>query len=334
MQEPRWFFHPVFILVLSILALASSLFLYIYWYVEASESLKAVARRLDMDPGQLTRLSSWVVILTLSILVGIIFLGIFLFFVYLQKSRQQARFQRNFINNFTHELKTPVTSLKLYLETFSRHELPREDFRRYLSYMLADVERMGDNVNRILSLSRMESRTFKEPLSPGDPMEVVRDFVVKSAHLFPGLSVTFPPPEDGMNARCLLNRPMFEMMLMNFFSNAVKYSGGRPPELAVSLVPEGKKKVSLMFTDKGMGFAKRERKRVFGKFYQVGATEERPAMGTGLGLYMVKMIARMHRGKVRAHSPGPGMGVSFVVTLPRIREKAPEVDPAPAREGQ
>jgi len=123
----KWFYHPVFIFVFSIVALAASLALYIYWYIEVSAGLKAVIEKYNLDPSQFLEVQTWVVILVLSILVAIILAGVFIIFIYNQKTWQLYRMQRNFINSFTHELKTPVTSLKLYLETFAKHELPRED---------------------------------------------------------------------------------------------------------------------------------------------------------------------------------------------------------------
>ena len=127
MYRSKWFFHPILILIFSIVALAMSLFLYIYWYMEVSAGLKKVILELNLDPDQVLESQTWVVIMVLSILVGIILMGIFIIFVYHHKTLQLYKIQRNFINNFTHELKTPVTSLKLYLETFEKHELSRED---------------------------------------------------------------------------------------------------------------------------------------------------------------------------------------------------------------
>ena len=113
MTQLKWLIHPIMIFIFSIITVAMSLVLYIYWYVEISSGLKGVIEKANLDPGQVLAPQTWVVILILSILVGIILMGIFIIFVYNQKTLQLYRLQRSFINNFTHELKTPVTSLKL-----------------------------------------------------------------------------------------------------------------------------------------------------------------------------------------------------------------------------
>jgi len=159
MSQSKWFLHPILILVSSIAAVGLSLFLYIYWYVGVSTGLKKVILKANLDPGQVLAPQTWVVILVLSILVGIILLGVFTIFVYNQKTFQLYRLQRNFINNFTHELKTPVTSLKLYLETFRKYELPRADQLRYIEHMVQDADRLSHHINRILSLAKIERRS-------------------------------------------------------------------------------------------------------------------------------------------------------------------------------
>ena len=169
MSQSKWFLHPILIFVSSIAAVALSLTLYIYWYVEVRTGLKSVLEKANLESGQVPH--TWMVILVLSILVGIILMGIFIIFVYNQKTLQLYRLQRNFINNFTHELKTPVTSLKLYLETFRKYELPREDQLRYIGYMVQDADRLTHNINRILDLAKIESKTYDKEVGAGGSRE-------------------------------------------------------------------------------------------------------------------------------------------------------------------
>ena len=162
MKQAKWFFHPIFVFVLSAVALVCSLFLYIYWYVGISAGLKSLAYRYQLDPSQFIEASPWVVILVLSLLVGVILAGILIIFIYHLKTLQLYRMQQTFISNFTHELKTPVTSLKLYLETFTKHEITRDEQLKYINFMLQDAERLSNNISSILNLARIESKAKED----------------------------------------------------------------------------------------------------------------------------------------------------------------------------
>jgi len=314
MDRTKWFFHPLLILVFSILALAVSLFLYIYWYLEASAGLKAIVRRFNLDAHQVLSLDTWVVILVLSILVGIILMGIFIIFVYNLKTLQLFRMQHNFINNFTHELKTPVTSLKLYLETFSRHELSRQDRMKYLQYMIVDVGRLSDNISRILNLAKIESKSYKGEFLLKDPADIIEQFYKNNAHLFQGCRIHVDRAVR-RECRCRLNPSLFEMLLMNISTNAVTYNDAETPTLDIS-IEDGGKKIYIRFKDNGKGLEKTETRRIFRKFYQVGRPEDRTARGSGIGLYLVDQVARIHKGKIAADSRGPGRGTTFTLSLP------------------
>ena len=202
MKRSIWFLHPVAIFVFSIIALGLSLFLYIYWYVEVSSGLKAVIEKTNLDPKQFESWQTWVVIMVLSILVGIILLGIFIIFVYQRKTQALYRSQYNFINSFTHELKTPTTSLRLYLETFIKHELPRDKQLKYLEYMLADVGRLSDNINGILHLARIEAKIFSGELIVVDLVEEMEEFCQKNEQLFRGSEIVMQRPAQKMLLLC------------------------------------------------------------------------------------------------------------------------------------
>ena len=314
MNRMVWFFHPIFVFILSILALGTSLFLYIYWYIEVSTGLKAVVRRFNLDSGQVLASQTWVVILVLSILVGIILLGIFMIFSYYQKNLQLYRLQHNFINNFTHELKTPVTSLKLFLETFLKHELSREDLRKYVDYMLQDVARLSDNINRILNLARLEAKSYEGEFILTDLAEAIRRFLDTNKRLFDAAEISlFIPPETSF--MCAVDRPLFEMLLMNLIHNGIKYNTADKPKIDISM-QAGSGTITILFADNGIGFDKSESKKIFKKFYQAGRSDDMTAKGSGLGLYMVQNIARLHKGKVVAGSDGRDRGAVFTLTLP------------------
>jgi signal transduction histidine kinase len=295
-------------------ALATSLFLYIYWYIEVSTGLKAVVDKFNLDSGQILESQTWVVILVLSILVGIILLGIFTIFVYNQKTLQLYRLQRNFINNFTHELKTPVTSLKLYLETLIKYELPHVDQIKYINYMIQDVGRLSDNINRILNLAKIESKSYVGEFVESELVHTVIRFYNNNRHLFRNCEININNP-SGRTYAYRINPSLFEMLLMNLLTNAIKYNESEIPTIDISFAPQ-KRNLNIRFEDNGIGFDKAEINKIFRKFYQVGRSDNRTAKGSGLGLNLVQNIARIHKGKVTAESKGSGMGSVFTLILP------------------
>ncbi|GBC62164.1 two-component sensor histidine kinase [Desulfonema ishimotonii] len=314
MKRAKWFYHPIFIFIFSILALCTSLFLYIYWYMKVSTGLETLAQKFSIAPEQALKSETWVVILVLSILVGIILMGIFTIFVYNQKTLQLYRLQHNFINNFTHELKTPVTSLKLYLETFLKHDISRDDQLRYIRYMLQDVSRLSDNISRILDLARIESKSYGGEFVMSDLVQLTADFYGNNRHLFQNCQIRVHRP-PGPSFLYPVNVSLFEMLLINLATNAIKYNRSGTPQVDISFELQ-KRNLHIHFADNGIGLEKGDIKRIFRKFYQVGRSDDMSAKGSGLGLYLVQSIARIHRGKISARSRGRDRGTTFTLRLP------------------
>lgn len=314
MHSSKRLLHPIAIFIYSIVAVATSLVLYIYWYVEVSEGLKAVIRKANFDSDQALASQTWVVILVLSILVGIILLGIFIIFVYNQKTFQLLRLQRNFINSFTHELKTPVTSLKLYLQTLEKHELARDDRLKYIGYMIHDTDRLDNHINRILNLARIESKTFKAEFLQRDLVAVLEQFCEKSRHLFNDGVVRIHNPSAG-SFFYAIDLSLFEMLLMNLITNAFKYNTSETPQVDITFI-HLERHMQIRFEDNGIGLPAKELKKIFRKFYQIGQSENMTAKGSGLGLYLVDTVARLHNGRVNAQSKESGQGSVLTLTLP------------------
>jgi len=310
----KWYYHPVFIFIFSIVALAASLFLYIYWYIEVSAVLTSLVLKHQLDPGQFFEVKTWVVIMVLSILMGIILAGVFIIFVYNEKTWRLYRLQRNFINSFTHELKTPVTSLKLYLDTFAKHELSREDQLKYIGFMIQDVNRLLDNINRILNLAKIESGRFLKEFTEEDLVRTISRFCENNADLFRNVDIRVHNP-GGTPIPYPINPPLFDMLLMNVMINAMTYNESANPRIDVHFLHR-KKELQIRFEDNGIGIPKSETRKVFRMFYQIGHADDMTARGSGLGLHMVQQIARIHRGKMTAASEGTGKGSIFTLTLP------------------
>jgi two-component system, OmpR family, phosphate regulon sensor histidine kinase PhoR len=320
MKQAKWFIHPIFIFTLSTVALAISLILYIYWYINVSENLKSVIQRYQLDANQFFEAQTWVVILILSLLVGVILVGILIIFIYNLKTLQLYRLQHTFINNFTHELKTPVTSLKLYLETFTKHDLPREEQLKYLGFMLLDVERLSANINSILNLARIESRVQEGSPTWVDLPQMIRQFIQDNRHIFRNCDIRVDPP-PGAPLFYPVITSLFEMLLMNILTNAVKYNTSGKPRIDITFENRDKS-LLIHFRDNGIGIVPAERKRIFRKFYQTRHDGPVPVGGSGIGLYLVQQIARLHHGKMVADSTGSGEGSVLTLILPeRVMER-------------
>lgn len=316
MKYTKWFLHPIFVFIFSVTALCASLFLYIYWYVGVNTRLQSVIKNFNLDTTQLFKLQTWVVILVLSILVALILSGIFIIFVYHLKSMRLYRLQNNFINSFTHELKTPVTSLQLYLEMFKKHRLAREMQHKYLNYMLEDVKRLTSNINRILTTANIESKTFEENLTTVNIVNFIDSFCHTNKQLFRNCQINLHHRKK-TGLLCEVDQALFEMLLMNILSNSAKYNDSPNPTIDIVFSVK-RDNVLIAFQDNGMGLEKNECKRIFKKFYLVDDSTKKHFKGSGLGLYLVDNIASLHKGRVIAESDGPGKGTTLTVTLPLV----------------
>jgi len=318
--------NAIFIFIFSLVALVSSFVLYIYWYIEISSGLDDVVLKFDLDPHQVFESQPTVVVVVLSLLVGLIFTGLSMTFIYNLKMQQLYRLQNNFINNFTHELKTPVTSLKLYLETFQKHDLSKAEQSKCINFMLQDVHRLSDNISNILDLGNVESRYFQGEFVEQDLIKFVDTFYDKNAYLFQGAVINVEVPNIEkyndpvyVNPEYIvsINNSLFEMLLINLASNAIKYNESETPELVVAF-RRHEKNLSMEFSDNGIGIERNQSKKIFKKFYQAARSNMNASQGSGIGLYLVQNIVQAHKGKIKVNSSGRGKGATFTVTIPVV----------------
>jgi signal transduction histidine kinase len=225
------------------------------------------------------------------------------------------RLQHNFIYNFTHELKTPVTSLRLYLETFIRHPMDPEDVKKYSADMLKDIDRLTENIDRILNLARIESQNFGSKVTRENLVVFLKTFCRKNASLFRGLDVRIKNPSGG-RFEYPVNAFLLDILLTNIFSNAIRYNESRTPCLTI-LFKSYLQKVTIDFIDNGIGVDKEDAKKIFRKFYQGDRNNNQTNTGSGLGLYLVSSIAAIHGWRASVSSEGTGKGAKFTITIPR-----------------
>jgi signal transduction histidine kinase len=296
--------HPVTIFIASLLALGTSLYLYIDSYIRVNDSLREFIQRSGLPKGQFKEPETWVMILTLSILVAVIVTGMSLVFVYYQKVIMLYRMQQNFINGFTHELKTPIASLRIFIDTLVRHELPKEKTDEILGLMKSDTDRLQENVEQILNLAKIEDRNFKPELAQINIKQALEDFINKQSYLFEGCAINVGALEG--DDLYWFDKKLLDIVFMNLLTNAIRYNNSDKKKVDIFFNRRGRA-LEIVFKDNGLGLKRDKLKNIFKKFYQVGKS----AKGSGLGLYMVSQIFRVHKGKVWATSEGLGQGSSF-----------------------
>ncbi|NVB38022.1 HAMP domain-containing histidine kinase [Pseudenhygromyxa sp. WMMC2535] len=241
---------------------------------------------------------------------------IVLFTVFLIREIGEVRRQTGFIDSVTHELRTPLASLRLAAETLARPELAADRREQLRRMMLDDVERLSALVDGILDASRLSSGS-REPgdLDEVDVGELVED-VVRELAVRHHLEAARVEVEVEAELSFVVDPHALRTVVLNLVDNAIKYSSSEPRIcVAVRRCP-GDKKVELAVSDQGIGIAKGDLKRIFERFYRVPEEAVRSRHGTGLGLFVVSALVKAMGGKVEASSPGEGEGTTFRVFLP------------------
>ena len=241
--------------------------------------------------------------------------------------REVRRNERHdaFLNAVTHELKTPIASIRLYLETLQRREMPEEKRREFYSVMLEDSDWLLATVEQVLKAGELGQRTQNQARLPVDMRTLVLDCIERTRtrhHLSEG-TITF---EDSGETDSLVvrgNREELQSVVMNLLDNAVKYSP-KTVEIKVKLSIRNEAWIVLSVADRGIGIPTSQLKRVFKRFYRVPMRTVLRTKGTGLGLFIVRSIARQHGGDAFAESAGEGSGTTVSVELPRLLRQAPK----------
>jgi two-component system, OmpR family, phosphate regulon sensor histidine kinase PhoR len=187
---------------------------------------------------------------------------------------------------------------------------------KYITYMIQDAGRLSDNISRILSLAKIESKNYGKQFSAVDLVALVEDFVQTNRRHFVNIDITVVNPSRKAFFYNV-DRSLFEMLLMNLTSNAASYNTTEQPRLAI-VFDYRRRSLHLRFEDNGIGIAKSEAKKIFKKFYRVPATDNLNVKGTGIGLYLAAHIMRIHRGRIQVESQGRGRGSAFSLIFPYL----------------
>src|SRR5947209_1327280 len=248
------------------------------------------------------------------LLLAMVISGVVLNTIFLVREIRRNEQHDAFINAVTHELKTPVASIRLYLETLMTRTVDEEKRKEFYQIMHEDSDRLVSTIEQVLRTGRIGPSNRLVTFSPIDLQELIKECLdrARKLHSLPSESLLYHP---GSPVKIQGDVEEVRAAVFNLIDNAVKYSKNGV-HVVVETTKAGSQHIAVRVRDQGVGIPKTELKRIFKRFYRVpGPVSMRPT-GTGLGLYIVRSVAKRHGGRAWAESAGPGHGSTFVLELP------------------
>jgi signal transduction histidine kinase len=251
------------------------------------------------------------------ILFSILVAGVVLNTVFLVREIRRNERQDSFLNAVTHELKTPIASIRLYVETLQRRTLDEEQKQKFYAIMHADCDRLFATVEQVLKAGELGQRRRQQnrELIELEPLVAECVAVTLARSHLEASAITLAPIPGAVRLRVHGIAEDLRTAVLNLLDNAIKYSP-RTVDIRVSLHITNYTNVALTITDHGLGIPEGELKRIFKRFYRIPGRYAVKIKGTGLGLFLVRTIAQQHNGTVTASSKGANQGTTMTLTLP------------------
>jgi two-component system phosphate regulon sensor histidine kinase PhoR len=270
-----------------------------------------------LDPQKNSRAGIyWILLSVGAILFAFLLAGVILYLIWIIQNINLNRRQSNFIDAVTHELKTPIASLKLYLQTLNRRAVEGPQRQQFYQTMMEDVERLDRLINQLLDVARLQ-RVDQEPV----PKEwvsidgVIRDNIESLTKQHGIDRDIFRFQECG--CELFVQRVDLDVLLRNVMDNAIKYAASSPEIDVVVGVENGDAVICV--SDNGAGIPRHLRRKIFSRFYRAGDELERKKPGVGLGLFLVRSIVERLRGSITVGERAKGGGAMFVIRIPQAR---------------
>ena len=269
---------------------------------------------LKGDLDQKLSLRIWMVLGEGAVFVTILLLGFRSVRKSIEKELKLAEQQKNFLLSVTHELRSPLASVKLQLQTLQTRKLDEEKVNQLQGRALRDVHRLEKLVENLLLVNKAESG--KLPLQKVETE--LHEFIdrILTDHYSQEIESSRLVFDRSESAKASIDVMAFDSVLMNLIDNALKYGNGSQVELSVVSDPD-KESTEIKVSDLGPGIIDTEKSKVFDRFYRIGNEEVRKTKGTGIGLYLVKLLVEQHGGSIEVTNNSP-QGSVFSVTIPTV----------------
>jgi two-component system phosphate regulon sensor histidine kinase PhoR len=240
--------------------------------------------------------------------------GISVIFRYLNFHFRQTRMYDNFISSVTHELKTPLASIQLYLDTIASYpDINPQQTTQFIDQMRSETTRLNKMINSILEIGRLESKYTLAHRVVYEADEVLRS-VWEDLRIQYGLNADQLHIAGQCSAQIVVDQDAIRLLFENLFDNSQKYSE-QPAQIDITLAATNKR-IVVTYRDYGVGIPKNQLNKIFKKFYRITDSQTPSVKGTGLGLYLVKGIVGFHRGQIKVQIPEDGKGLSFRIEIP------------------
>jgi len=315
MRGKHSLFYHILIFVIAQLVWLSLLGIWIYWYVRNYLVYEKVGDQVS--PQLIYDVQNALpFVLGLILLIGLSFITS-LIFRHLNVQLKITRLYDNFIGNVTHELKSPLSSIQLYLETLKQRNVPAEKQKEFIEMMMKDADRLQGLINSILEISVLGKKKLVYDYQVYHIERFIKKIIEESFERFRVEKENYRISGEA-DCEILAGRDALRILFDNLVDNAVKYSI-KKPKIEVKLSCNSSKLI-IEFIDNAIGISSNEQKKIFNKFYRIYNKDIPNVKGTGLGLFRVREIVKAHHGKIFVSSEGEGRGTTFRIELPVYRE--------------
>ena len=259
----------------------------------------------------------WILLSVGAVFFACLLAGVILYLIWLIQNINLNRRQSNFIDAVTHELKTPIASLKLYLQTLNRRDVQGPQRQEFYATMMEDVDRLDRLINQLLDVARLQRD--KQDLDAKEWVslrELVEECVSRLAKQHSVSTELFRMEIE--DCQVLAHRIDIDVLLGNLLDNAIKYSA-QEPEIEIRITFQNASAL-IAISDNGQGIPRHLRRKIFWRFYRAGDELERRKPGVGLGLFLVRSIVERLKGSIVVSERIEQPGATFLVTLPARRE--------------